>query len=211
MKKPVALLSLVALFSIGGWPDEELFATAARAKTTIERAAMPGEQSWLSTAAQAFTIVRGARPTSLRPYGAVLQDDRVHHAAVPAEYTHIVATASQAHGVDARLIAAVALQESRWNPRLVSTAGASGVMQLMPETARLLGVSDVFDVRQNIAGGTAYLRKLLDHYDGNLDLTLAAYNAGPTAVARYQGIPPYAETRAYVATVKATYASLRRE
>jgi soluble lytic murein transglycosylase-like protein len=206
------MLSLVAIFSVGGWPDETLFAAAGRTKATIERAADSMEsQSWLSAAGQAVAIVRAARSTAVRPYGAVLHDDDAYTSAVPQQYAEIVANASQAHGVDARLIAAVALQESRWNPDLVSTAGAAGVMQLMPETAEHVGVSDAFDARQNIAGGTRYLRALLDAYHGNLDLTLAAYNAGPTAVARYGGIPPYAETRHYVAAVKATYASLRAQ
>ena len=78
-------------------------------------------------------------------------------------------------------------------------------MQLMPATARFVGVTDVFDARQNIFGGTRYLRTLLDTFDGDLDLTLAAYNAGPGAVQKYKGIPPYRETRAYVKAVRATY------
>jgi len=78
-------------------------------------------------------------------------------------------------------------------------------MQLMPATARRLGVLDSFDARQNIFGGTRYLRTLLDTFGGDLDLTLAAYNAGPGAVEKYRGVPPYRETRAYVAAVRATY------
>jgi soluble lytic murein transglycosylase-like protein len=123
----------------------------------------------------------------------------------PALYAATIADAARTHGVDARLVAAVARRESAWNADAVSPVGACGLMQLMPATARYLGVSNVFDPRENIFGGTRYLRTLLDTFDGDLDLTLAAYNAGPGAVRRYGGIPPYRETRAYVAAVKATY------
>jgi len=78
-------------------------------------------------------------------------------------------------------------------------------MQLMPATARYLGIHDVFDARQNIDGGARYLRTLLDTFHGDLDLTLAAYNAGPGAVAKYKGIPPYRETQAYVRSIRANY------
>jgi soluble lytic murein transglycosylase-like protein len=126
---------------------------------------------------------------------------------VPAGYATIIDEAAQAHGVDPRLIAAVIRRESAWNPNALSRVGASGLMQLMPATARELGVTNIFDVRQNIFGGTRYLRSLLDRFNGDLDLTLAAYNAGPGAVKKYKGVPPYAETRAYVRAVRAAYAS----
>ena len=93
---------------------------------------------------------------------------------------------------------AVAWQESRYNPRARSSAGAIGVMQLMPGTARQLGVTNPHDVRQNVAGGTAYLRAQLDRFGNNVPLALAAYNAGPGAVMKYGGIPPYRETQDYV-------------
>jgi len=131
-------------------------------------------------------------------------------ARVPRELETAIHDAARAHGVDPRLVAAVARRESAFNSRAVSHAGACGVMQLMPATAQYLGVRNVFDPRENIFGGTRYLRTLLDTFNGDLDLTLAAYNAGPGAVEKHRGIPPYRETRAYVAAVRATYeASLR--
>lgn len=114
--------------------------------------------------------------------------------------------AAQAHGVDARLLAAIAGRESAMNPNAVSPVGACGLMQLMPATARILGITNIFDPRENVFGAARYLRKLLDMYDGDLDRTLAAYNAGPGAVQRYNGIPPYPETQAYVKNVRARYA-----
>lgn len=110
---------------------------------------------------------------------------------------HIEATATR-FGVDRNLVDAVAWQESRYNPRAISKAGAVGVMQLMPETARQLGVHNLYDVEQNVVGGTAYLRQQLERFGNNVPLALAAYNAGPGAVIKYGGIPPYRETQNYV-------------
>src|SRR5256886_14151990 len=109
--------------------------------------------------------------------------------------------AAARHALAPELVEAVIRVESNFEPRAVSSKGARGLMQLMPKTARLLGVRNVFDARQNIEGGARHLRNLVDLYNGNLTLALAAYNAGADAVARHGGIPPYAETRAYVARV----------
>lgn len=123
-----------------------------------------------------------------------------------------IQTTAALYGVSADLVDAVAWQESRYNARAKSSAGAMGVMQLMPGTARQLGVSDPHDVHQNIAGGTAYLREQLVRFDNNVPLALAAYNAGPGAVLKYGGIPPYPETQAYVRTImeRLTAAMARR-
>jgi soluble lytic murein transglycosylase-like protein len=91
--------------------------------------------------------------------------------------------------------------ESAFHPLVVSNAGAEGLMQLMPDLAVEMGVSDSFDPRENIMGGVRYLRRLLDYYDGDLSLALAGYNAGPGNVARYGGVPPFPETRKYVRTI----------
>jgi hypothetical protein len=110
------------------------------------------------------------------------------------------------YGVDEDLIWAVIRQESGFNPHAVSPKGAKGLMQLMPGTAALMGVSDPFDVEQNIAGGVKYLEHCLNQFDQSVPLALAAYNAGPGNVVKYQGCPPFAETRNYVLSILQAYA-----
>lgn len=123
----------------------------------------------------------------------------------PSEYDHLINQAASNHSLDPRLVRAVALVESGFNPSAVSPKGARGLMQLMPGTASRHGVRNVHDPAQNIAGGTRYLSHLLDLFDGNLEKSLAAYNAGEGAVARYGGIPPYVETRDYVRRALTAY------
>jgi len=120
--------------------------------------------------------------------------------------TPLIGRTAASAGVDPALVLAIAASESGLDPGATSPTGAAGVMQLMPETARSVGVSDPYDAAQNIAGGTRYLHALLDRFEGNIPLAVAAYNAGPGAVERYGGIPPYPETQRYVAKVMASYA-----
>ena len=119
----------------------------------------------------------------------------------PADLQQMLAKAGSAHNLDEDLLASVVKAESGGNTRAVSRTGARGLMQLMPGTASELGVKDSFAPEQNVRGGTAYLDALLTRYHDNMALALAAYNAGPLAVDRYDGIPPYRETQAYVARV----------
>src|SRR5512144_732650 len=120
-------------------------------------------------------------------------------------YTDLIEGASVKYNVNPTLIRAVMGQESGGNPGAVSNKGAQGLMQLMPGTARRMGVSDITDPAQNIDGGTRYLRLLLDRFKGNVPLALAGYNAGEGAVDKYQGIPPYPETENYVKKIVANY------
>jgi soluble lytic murein transglycosylase-like protein len=121
----------------------------------------------------------------------------------------IVRQAATTQGLDPALAEAVANKESGLDPAATSSAGAQGLMQLMPATAAALGVRDPYDARENAAGGVRYLRELLARFNGNLRLAIAAYNAGPNAVLRYGGVPPYEETQRYVRDVLAAYRRLR--
>ena len=128
-------------------------------------------------------------------------------AAAPAgtDLRALATAAARRHGLDPELVLAVANVESGLKPGAVSPKGASGLMQLMPPTAREMGVTDIFDPVQNLDGGTRYLREMLARYDGDLKRALAAYNAGPGAVDKYKGVPPYRETLAYVRRVLERY------
>jgi soluble lytic murein transglycosylase-like protein len=116
-------------------------------------------------------------------------------------FANFIAGSAQAHGVAAELVASVIAVESNFNPNAVSLKSARGLMQLMPETAARFGVTNVFDPRQNIDAGTRYLKELLLRYNGDLVMTLAAYNAGPEHVGQFRTVPPYRETRNYVRRV----------
>ena len=125
--------------------------------------------------------------------------------AIKEDMDSIFEEASALYQIPSKLLRAVAKAESGFNPKAVSKAGAMGVMQLMPGTARSLGVSDPYNARQNILGGAKYLKQNLDRFGGDISLALAAYNAGPNSVTKYGGIPPYKETQNYVKKIMADY------
>jgi soluble lytic murein transglycosylase-like protein len=160
-------------------------------------------EPWANAAPE--TPVKAANPAPVRP-ARILSGPRRFKALVKIEELEpAVKKYAAQHGVDEDLVWAVMCHESGFNPRAVSPKGAMGLMQLMPGTAALMGVTDPFDPDQNIAGGTKYLELCLKEFHHDVALALAAYNAGPQNVAKYQGCPPFAETQHYVAAVLQTY------
>jgi soluble lytic murein transglycosylase-like protein len=146
-----------------------------------------------------LTLLYGCGDAGYLPYAP--------HALTPQVIQGLVSDASSRTGVPEALVNAVVMAESSGDPSAVSVAGAQGLMQLMPGTAEACGVANAFDAHQNVECGARYLHELLQRYNNNLELAVAAYNAGPGAVDQYHGVPPYAETRAYVARVLAAYHS----
>jgi soluble lytic murein transglycosylase-like protein len=122
-------------------------------------------------------------------------------------YDHIISQAASLYNLPEKLIKSVIKQESNFNPEATSYAGATGLMQLMPATATSLGVDDATDPEQNIMGGSKYLSQMMARYDGDIQVALAAYNAGPGNVDKYNGIPPFKETQNYVQKVYGTFSS----
>jgi len=162
----------------------------------------PGKDVEVSSVYETPTAIRRVIPDagSVGSVGAIGGDARV---AAGTPYASLFESAAAKYGVSADLLSAVAKQESGYDPSVTSNAGAQGLMQLMPATARGLGVSDAFDPSQAVDGAARLLSSLLDRF-GSTELALAAYNAGPGAVLRYDGIPPYAETQNYVRSVMST-------
>jgi soluble lytic murein transglycosylase-like protein len=148
-------------------------------------------------------------PVNVPPDARVTAENQDLFSALPdgpsaiPDFGRYIAAASREHGVSEELIRAIIKTESEFDPKVVSGRGACGLMQLMPLTAKSNGVVDCKDARENIRGGTRYLKSLLKRYGGSVSLSVAAYNAGETAVARHRGIPPFRQTRAYVRKVEA--------
>lgn len=156
--------------------------------------------------AQAWTVASHLGASSVRSTGSVPADAGNG----PVPYRAEIAAAAQRHGIDPALLAAVVKTESNFDARATSHAGARGLTQLMDATARGLGVTDVYDPVQSLEGGANFLSQLLKQFGGDLSNAVAAYNAGPVAVKKYGGIPPYAETQRYVPRVLASYDQFRR-
>ena len=128
-----------------------------------------------------------------------------------AHFDALIDASATAWHVDKALVKAIVANESAFNPNAMSPTGAQGLMQLEPATAAELGVTDPYDPAQNVGGGTRYIRGLLDRFHGDLRRAVAAYNAGPAAVEKYGGVPPYAETRAYVENVLESYRRYKKQ
>ncbi len=156
---------------------------------------------FLTAGSDSFVDVPTSSIVGLEKLPAIPQPEDEAAATPGGSLDQVVEAASDRHRIDPDLIRSVIHAESGYNSRAVSRKGAQGLMQLMPDTATRLGVKDAFNPEHNVDGGTRYLRDLLLHYNGDLVRALAAYNAGPERVARYKGVPPYRETRAYVARV----------
>jgi soluble lytic murein transglycosylase-like protein len=173
--------------------DRRRRARRRRMRTALLAAAM-------SSAPMTRPVIALLPPKILKPK----VDVSAEFTAVPAHeaYDTLIDEAAAAYDMDPNLIHAVMQAESAFHPFAVSRAGAEGLMQLMPDLSDEMGVVDAFDPRENIMGGVRYLKRLLDYYEGDLELTLASYNAGPGNVERYGGVPPFPETLNYIKTIK---------
>ncbi|HEY2633870.1 MAG TPA: lytic transglycosylase domain-containing protein [Steroidobacteraceae bacterium] len=197
MASRFAYLCLLAVMILPGFAHADIFAfTDSNGVTHFSN--VPSDSR--------FKLMIAASPD---PAAAVAPGKKVDWLARSAKYDQAIAGAAKANTIQAALVRAVIVVESGFNPHAVSKRGAVGLMQLLPATARRYGVKDINDPEQNIRAGTHYLSDLLTRFDSNLELALAAYNAGEEAVERYgRHIPPYAETLAYVPSVMRVYERL---
>ena len=191
------------------------FATFSAPSTRAEYVVLKSGQRLVVTGYQLvgdtykLTMFGGSAEIPASEVVAIEPEEIFHAMPKPAladiPYAEFISSAAQHHGVDADLIVSVITAESKFNPKAVSRKNARGLMQLLPETAFRLGVKNVFDPKENIEAGTKYLRELLNRYNNDLTLALAAYNAGPQRVELYKSVPPYRETISYVRRVQKTY------
>lgn len=194
------LLSLLLVPVLAGSARAEIAVLSNGLTLKLDRHRVEGEQVFLELRGGGelgvpASLVRGFVP-----------DEVLDEVDVPGgDVRALAAAAARRHGLDPDLVLAVVSVESGFRPGAVSPKGAQGLMQLMPRTASELGVSDALDAKQNLDGGVRHLGSLLTLYDGDVRRALAAYNAGQGAVARHRGVPPYAETRAYVEKVLKRY------
>lgn len=201
---------------LGGPERRHVDRRSKRRGTSDRRAGSRNRRMRTAVLAAAMSSAPMARPAiALLPPTKNIKanvDVTAEYFAVPANkaYDDIIEEAAVKYEMDSNLIRAVMQAESAFHPYVVSRAGAEGLMQLMPDLADEMGVNNAFDPRDNIMGGVRYLKRLLDYHDGDIDLALASYNAGPGNVERYGGIPPFRETRNYVKTIKQILKSRKR-
>jgi len=171
----------------------------------VDRFERTDQQITLYVTGGGIVVVPSEIVVNVVPNEIVEQGEDPQKASLLPQLEEFIAPAATKYGVAPELVAAVIWAESSGDPNAVSRKGARGLMQLMPETAKELGVARILDPRENVEGGTRYLKQMLDAHEGDVSLALAAYNAGPEAVRRYRGIPPYRETREYVGRVIRVY------
>jgi soluble lytic murein transglycosylase-like protein len=195
------LLLVAAVLAVEAAParaEIALLSSGATLKVTAQR--REGDMVVLSLKGGGEVGVAASELRGVVP-DEILDEVVLSATAKPTDLAQMVEAAARRHGLDPELVRAVVAVESGFRPDAVSPKGAQGLMQLMPATARSLGVTDAFDPFSNLDGGTRYLRMLVTRYGGDLKRALAAYNAGEGAVARHGGVPPYPETLAYVRKV----------
>ena len=158
-----------------------------------------------SSAQSASSLRNSAAAAAENKNTPILSTKRSRLDSKSEKYDDIICSAAYKHGLDPQLIKAVMRAESCFNEEDISSKGACGLMQLMPETAKLLGVKNIFSPKENVNAGTKFLKAMLYEFDGDLELALAAYNAGPAKVRKYKNVPPYRETRNYIKTVYKNY------
>jgi soluble lytic murein transglycosylase-like protein len=189
----LALAAFLLGFSGGG------FSEGHQAQEIIRFASAEGKRIYSNTE-EIYRLVK-VEATAEKPKLVPLEDKT----AVPVQIEKWINEISEQQGVDPELVKAVARVESNYNPYAVSNKGALGLMQLIPDTAKRFGVTNVFDAKQNIEGGVKYLKFLMGMFPNNLPYILAGYNAGENAVLKYKGVPPYRETQAYVQKISLAY------
>jgi hypothetical protein len=198
---PILVVALLLALPAAASADIALLSTGATMKVSAER--VEGDTVVLVLKGGGEVGVPAAMLRGIVP-DEVIEEIRPT-ANGPVDFERLVAESAQRHGLDPALVRAVVGVESGFQPQAVSPKGAQGLMQLMPATARDLGVTDPFDPAANLDGGSRHLSALVVRYEGDLTKALAAYNAGMGAVARHGGVPPYAETRKYVQKVLGRY------
>ncbi len=204
MCRPLVVI-LALLSAVGSLSAAERVEFVDGRSLIVESLHLEGDLFLLVLDSSSTIAVPADRIASVRRYEPARPEDLGREPAVwtrvAGEYRRIIEEASRTHDLDPALVTAMIQVESNFDPFAVSGKGACGLLQLIPSTAERFGVKDVFDPEQNVNGGARYLRWLLDRFDNRTEYALAAYNAGENVVARYDGVPPYRETEAYVRKV----------